>query len=108
MTRRYTFRNLTREAFREKVGCALRKAQEERGPWHNPRKGAETASRRNRELGLARARAVIALLEELAREGITSLRAQAAELNRRGLKTPRGGGWTRLYLRACRERVRNE
>lgn len=106
MARRYTFRSITREAFREKVGCALRQAQAERGPWQNPRNGAEIASRRNRELGRERARAVVELLDELSRQGFTSQRAQAAELNRRGLKTPRGGTWTRLYLRNCLRRIK--
>lgn len=105
MTRRYSFRNITRDAFREKVGEALRQAQAERGPWHNPRNGSVAAAERNRTLGRERATQVKTLLDGLARQGITSLRAQAAELNRLGLKTPRGGTWTRLYLRNCLRRI---
>lgn len=56
------------------------------------RTGTQLA-KKNREEAEGRAKVLRPLLQELAAEGITSVRAVAAELNKRNVATPTGGAW---------------
>jgi hypothetical protein len=53
--------------------------------------------------GAARAEWIAPLVAELRAAGITSLRAVAAELNRRGVPAPRGGFWHANSVGGCAE-----
>jgi DNA invertase Pin-like site-specific DNA recombinase len=53
---------------------------------------ANSGKARHRE-ALQRARAVAPLLDQLAAEGVVSMRVVAQELNRRGVPSPNGGVW---------------
>ncbi|WOI29122.1 recombinase family protein [Sulfitobacter dubius] len=62
-------------------------------PLRRAGKGNAAACEAQRDAALTRAQDLSDVLEDLVQKGITSLRAQAEELNKRGIKTARGGRW---------------
>lgn len=51
------------------------------------------------------ARDLAPVLDDLARDGVTSLRGIAVELNERGMRTLRGGRWHASNVRALKIRL---
>ncbi|MBA84046.1 MAG: resolvase [Rhodobacteraceae bacterium] len=62
-------------------------------PLRRAGKGNTAACEAQRDAALTRANDLSDVLEDLEKMGFTTLRAQAKELNKRGIKTARGGRW---------------
>lgn len=62
-------------------------------PLRRAGKGNAAACEAQRDAALSRATDLLDVLEDLEKKGFTTLRAQAEELNKRGIKTARGGHW---------------
>lgn len=86
----------------ERTKAAMQAAKERGKTFGNPNgaaplrragKGNSAACDAQRNTALTRAADLSDVLEDLEQMGITTLRAQADELNKRGIKTARGGRW---------------
>jgi len=74
-------------------------------PLRRAGKGNAATCTAQRERANARARDLSDVLEDLANNGFTTLSAQANELNRRGIKTARGGRWHASTVANLRKRL---
>ena len=74
-------------------------------PLRRANKGNTATCTAQRDRANARATDLTDTLEDLVQHGITTLAAQADELNRRGIKTARGGKWHPSTVANLRKRI---
>ena len=67
--------------------------------------GRHTGSEKNRVLADQFAAKLMPLIRELQANGVTTYREMARELERRWIKTPRGGNWSGVQVRGILKRL---
>jgi len=78
----------------------------DRGNIHkHSKRGARRSAERRMAAADSRAADLAPLIEELRNKGAHTLTAIADELNRKGVKTPRGGEWSRSQVRSLLMRI---
>jgi DNA invertase Pin-like site-specific DNA recombinase len=99
-----------REMISQRTRAALAAAKARGKRLGNPRLSeASAVGRANHEAATARRDAnVLPIIRELQSAGVTSLNAIAAELNRRGVKTARGGRWSHVQVGMVHRRSQGE